>query len=181
MDLSPKGLNSLASSVNHCKMMVEDAGRKEPVLADKIAAAEAERTMLKPSNKRTVISRDASLPSILDLRESSSKPAAKKQKSSPDIANAEEKGKEDAYDPLRQFNKKLTQKVLVRMSKLSQFQELQTKFKEILMLAVKNPAVRDELCRLLNLSEKTHQANNTRYNRMICFIVQRNLLVAMKV
>ena len=178
MDLSPKGLNSLALSVNHCKMMVEDAGRKEPVLADKIAAAEAKRTMLKPSNKRTVI---PSLPSILDLRESSSKPAAKKQKSSPDIANAGEKRKEGAYDPLRQFNKKLTQKVLVRMSKLSQFQELQTKFKEILMLAVKNPAVRDELCRLLNLSEKTHQANNTRYNRMICFIVQRNLLVAMKV
>ena len=133
-------------------------------------------------NRRRVAPVDAA-PSILALRESSSKPAAKKQKSRgpPDIANAGEKRKEGAYDPLRQFNKKLTQKVLVRMSKLSQFQELQTKFKEILMLAVKNPAVRDELCRLLNLSEKTHQANNTRYNRMICFIVQRNLLVAMKV
>ena len=40
------------------------------------------------------------------------------------------------------------------MDNLSQFKELQTTFDEILKLAVKNPAVRAELCRILNLSDE---------------------------
>ena len=92
---------------------------------------------------------------ISHLTKSLLSPDSKEQpRGSPDIANAGEKRKVDAYDPLISFNKPLTKRVLDRMTNLSQFQELQTTFDEILKLAFKNPVVRAKLCRLLNLSDE---------------------------
>ena len=136
---------AVASIATTAISSVPMVGRKGPVLVGQIAAAKRttrttrKRSAVQPAAAaHSVVGTRSSKRTNISSRTSSSKPAAKKRKE----------------DPLISFNKPLKKPVLDRMKNLSQFQELQTKFDEILKLAVKNPAVRAELCRILNLSDE---------------------------